>query len=329
MSEPPHPDQAWVVVVNYGSHDLLEENLVHFDAEVRIVVVDNYHSDLERATVRALCERNSWLLVALEVNGGFGSGCNAGIRAAREAGAVNVVLVNPDARLTADVLTALSDQLYADPMVLVSPVMVTSTGAPHFHGSQVLLRDGRMRGRTWAEPPGPVLLRSDDEGRDWLSGACLGFSIVLWEEAGGLAEDYFLYWEDVDFSQRCVEAGADLCLRRDLVVVHDEGATHGTRGSRARSSVYYYYNCRNRLVYGARHLRRAQLLRWLVATPRQSWQILLRGGRRQLLHSTAPLSATVRGSLAGALSALPCLLGAAARVVSVPGPKRFRFSPTD
>ena len=317
MSPEPAAGRAgrpWLVVVNFGSSALLAENFAA-SAEAGasgggLVVVDNYSTEAERVAVADLCRRRGWTLVGRATNDGFAAACNAGVRAARAAGADSVVLVNPDAVVPAAVVDALAEQLAVEPLTLVSPVMVTSAGKPHFQGSRVDLRTGRMRGRTWADAvAGPEYLSSEWPYRDWLTGACLAFRVSLWEQAGGLDERYFLYWEDVDFSQRCAAAGARLCLRRDLVAVHDEGGTHGTPGSRARSPLYYYYNCRNRLLYGAVHLERRELLRWLWTTPQQSWQILLRGGRRQLLHSPRPLVAAVSGSLAGLVAAVPTLLG--------------------
>jgi glycosyltransferase involved in cell wall biosynthesis len=126
---------------------------------------------------------------------------------------------------------------------------------------------------------------------------------------GGFDEGYFLYWEDVDLGYRAVAAGGTVILRDDLVAVHDEGGTHADgRPEGAKSAVYYRYNCRNRLAFGSRHLNRRQLLRWLVTTPAVSWEILLRGGRRQLLHSPGLLWAAVAGSLAGVALALPALV---------------------
>lgn len=302
---------CWVVVVNYASAGLLDQNLslLRPGAGGGVVVVDNYSTDAEREAVALLSRQRGWLPVLMDTNPGFAAACNAGVRAAAAAGASKVVLLNPDAVITADVLGALAEQLDHDPQALVSPLVVTPDGRPYFQGSRVDLRSGRMRGRRWSAPPtGAVTLTSQPPLRDWLSGACLAFGVDLWRRAGGLDEDYFLYWEDVDFSERCAVAGAHLVLRADLVVVHDEGGTHGVQGSRARSPLYYRYNCRNRLLYGARHLTRRQLLVWMVRTPQESWQILLRGGRRQLLESPRPLLACGWGSAAGLVHAARALV---------------------
>jgi hypothetical protein len=93
-----------------------------------------------------------------------------------------------------------------------------------------------------------------------------------------------------------------------LKVVHHEGGTQKRPNGRALSSQYYYWNCRNRLVFAAKHLSFRQALRWMRGTPTESWHIYLRGGRRQILHSPKGLAATLRGSLTGLLVAGTILL---------------------
>jgi GT2 family glycosyltransferase/glycosyltransferase involved in cell wall biosynthesis len=291
-----------VVVVNYGSHRLLAEGLAGL-ADQSIVIVDNFSTAEERAAITRLAGERGWDLVALPDNRGFGHGVNAGVRRAIELGAATVILLNPDAVLTPEVADALHRHCAEHPADLVTPRIVDTAGAPYFSGAFVELRTGAISG--WRREPGdgPVVLPSPAGRQPWLTAACLALSTDLWQRAGGMAEDYFLYWEDVDFSVRCVRTGARLVVRDDLVAVHDEGGTHptvagdGPRGP-AKSDLYYRYNCRNRLLFAARLLPRARL-RWALASPRQSWQIYLRGGRRQLLAGPSGLFAAIRGTLSG------------------------------
>ena len=81
--------------------------------------------------------------------------------------------------------------------------------------------------------------------------------------------------------------------------MHDEGGTQGERRGTAKSAIYYRYNCRNRLLFAAHNLPTRGQLRWLLRTPKASIEILLRGGRRQLVQSARPLLATLRGTLEG------------------------------
>lgn len=280
-----------IVVVNYGSHRLLADGLAGValpDAGFQVVVVDNFSSVAEQAAVRRLCARHDWALVPLDHNAGFGAGVNAGVRHALAGGAGSVLMLNPDVDLHPNVLSALREQVRSDPDSLVSPRLLTSDGEVEFAGSMLDLSEGRL-GRRVASPAATA----------WLPATCLAVHRDLLERVGGFDEPYFLYWEDVDFSYRCSRAGARLVVRDDLAVVHVGRGTQGVQRGRAKSTLYYRYNCRNRLLFAARHLPRRQLAGWMLRTPAASWRILLQGGRRQLLHSPRPLFAALAGTTAG------------------------------
>lgn len=284
-----------IVVVNFGSHELIAHNLdvaTVTETGALVVVVDNFHSDAERTAIATLCSERGWRLVPLPDNGGFGKAVNAGVRAALAAGCRTILLLNPDAVAAASVVSELVAEALRHPMALVAPRIVDSAGDKYFSGSTVNLETGEIRG-------GWIAAGASGAWQNWLTAACLAFHADAFEAIGGMAEDYFLYWEDVDFSIRAAKAGVGLVLRDDLCVVHDEGGTQRRRGSRAKSALYYYYNTRNRLVFGGAHAAAGSRRTWLLQTPRQSYRIWLRGGRRQLVESPGGLVAAVRGTVAG------------------------------
>ena len=315
--EPADGPALGVVVVSYGSTELLRRNLAaaHLPGEtVRVIVVDNFSSAHNRAAVEALGAACGWTVVAMPDNRGFGAACNAGVAAARALGCTTFLFLNPDAVISSAVVSELRAHSLREPMALISPQLVSSAGEVVFRVARTDLRDGRVRRR-----PDDQGARSNDPG-DWLCGACVVVHDELLTRIGGFDEGYFLYWEDVDLGYRAVAAGGVVVLREDLVAVHDEGGTHddGRRG-RAKSALYYRYNCRNRLAFAARHLPRRRLLRWMAGTPAASWEILLRGGRRQLLRSPGLLWAAMAGALSGLALALPAL---------VTGPRRREHRPS-
>jgi len=293
-------DVIAVVVVNYGSIAMIEENFTAISdlPGCEIVVVDNFSTADEQDSVRETCDRHGWTAVLSENNTGFGPGVNAGVQRGRALGADAFLLINPDAIIDGATINDLHRGIHQHPDALIAPRVIRPDGRTWSAGSSVDLRSGRIRSRAGLRD-----LESYELG--WLSGACLAVSRELMDRVGGLADGYFLYWEDVDFSMRVQEAGGSLIVREDLTVVHAEGGTQdvGDHGRRL-SDLYYFYNCRNRLVFGASTRSPIEVLRWIAVTPRESWRILLRGGRRQLLQSGSPLSAAVRGSLAGIRIAL-------------------------
>ncbi|MCM3778119.1 glycosyltransferase family 2 protein [Microbacterium hydrocarbonoxydans] len=282
-----------VVVVNYASSALLRQNLVRTCASVDpdiVVVVDNLSSDEERSSVRLLAESARWHLVEPSTNLGFGGGMNAGVERALDLGAQDLLLLNPDATITHDAVRALQDIVAESRFTVVAPRIVDSAGDVWFDGADLYLSDGRTMGASKRDR------RPDEERWEWLSGACLLIPAEIWRRTGGFDDEYFLYWEDVDFSRRVVAAGGTLVVAHEATAVHDEGGTQGRDPSdRAKSFGYYYFNIRNRLLFAAKQLDDEGVRRWRRGAWRSAREVLLRGGRRQFLRPWAALVAAYRG----------------------------------
>jgi GT2 family glycosyltransferase len=285
-----------VVVVNYGSSALLRTNLAPLSRalpDLLVVVVDNFSSAVERATLQAIAGAESWTVVAPLTNTGFGTGTNLGVEQARALGATSLILLNPDALLTGEAATALAQAAEERRSALVAPVILRPDGSVWSAGSDLYLDDGRIRARR--RRPADA-----DESRitPWLTGACLALSVELWDRVGGFSDEYFLYWEDVDFSTRVLAAGGELVLLDSVTAVHAEGGTQKQgleKSGQAKSSTYYYFNIRNRLLYAALHSSDSDVMSWQRSAVSVSWEILLQGGRRQFVTPWRPLGAFVRG----------------------------------
>jgi len=295
--------QLGVVVVNYGSSDLLPMALDHLAAvPAVVVVVDNWHSSAERRAVSALCTEHNWTLVARAGNDGFGTAANVGTNLLLDRGCDVVLVLNPDARIGVDDCRRLAQIARQHTDSLVSPLIERPDGTTWFRGIELRVGTGRpvRPGGTFVSAPNSVL-----------TGACLAASSTLWRRLGGFRDDYFLYWEDFDLCTRCIQGGGSLMVVEDVVAEHAVGGTQQSVDNRGRSKsrVYYRYNCRNRLVYAARNLPTAQLVMWVTHTFGESWAILLRGGRRQILSSPAVLLSAARGTAAGMVIAAVELIG--------------------
>ncbi|BDZ51944.1 hypothetical protein GCM10025867_41850 [Frondihabitans sucicola] len=293
-------DELSIVVVNYGSSDLLAVNLAPLSraaAGVRVVVVDNFSEAAERQAVIALAAVERWSVVLPERNEGFGGGMNRGVARAAELGAKHHLLLNPDAVVDVDALRRLLDHSREHPDTMAAPRILRPDGSVWFDGSDLYLDDGRIRSRRRRAPG------ADARIQPWLSGACLVLSDALWQSSGGFDEDYFLYWEDVDLSQRVTAAGGALAVLDDVAIVHAEGGTQKGGGlvvsGEAKSLVYYFHNIRNRLLYAAKHLPDDDLVRWRAVSRRVAWEILLQGGRRQFVTSPQTLVVGFRAHRAG------------------------------
>lgn len=262
----PHSEEEeriGVVVVNYGDPELVRRNLLVSDDDLVVVMVDNFSTPANRDAARALARDQGWILVA-GPNLGFGAGMNAGVGRALEDGCQAVVLVNPDLRIGAAQVRKLAGAALAEAASLVAPVIRDGSGEVWGRLGCVDVRAGRLFSRSDT--------RSD---LHWLTGACLAVSAATWSMLGGFDEDFFMYWEDVDLCVRLQQQGGALRVLSGVEVVHDVGGTQGV----GRSRLYYYYNCRNRLVFAARRLGLRDQLRWLLLTPGDVRRVAVRDPR--------------------------------------------------
>jgi GT2 family glycosyltransferase len=147
-------------------------------------------------------------------NLGFGTACNRG--AAASSGAL-LLFLNPDARPEPGFREAIERPLvdgrgWAAWQGLVTAqggrVVNTRGGVVHFTG--IAWAGGAGAPVEWPEgwtPYGPEVAELEP---GFVSGACFAIPRERFEEAGGFAEDFFLYHEDVDLSLRLRLAGGRL-----------------------------------------------------------------------------------------------------------------------
>jgi len=221
-----------VLVVNWNGGELLRRCLQSVLAQqppaAEVVVVDNASSDgsadgLPRGVT----------LVRRAVNGGFAAAVNSGVKATR---APLVFVLNPDTELLPGCLAAAAAALDADhslgsvaPRVLQardsSRIDATGIGLTSFLG-QLNCDHGRAAAEV-AEERRPVL--------GPLGGAALWRRVAL-ERAGGFAEHFFLYWEDVDVALRVNRVGYACRTEPAAQVLHVGSASLGAGSSR---NVFY------------------------------------------------------------------------------------------
>jgi GT2 family glycosyltransferase len=222
MPPPVRPDaetRLSVVVVAYNSATALAVTLPPLVAQLgprdELVVVDNDSHDATLAVVRELAP--AAVVHRTGRNAGFAAGANAGAAAAT---GELLLFLNPDARPAPGFVEAIAAPLgdgrgWAAWMGLVTAedgrVVNTNGGVVHFTGI------------AWAGEAGVAAPGSLTSAREaaFLSGACLAIPRTQWERAGGFAEQYFMYFEDVDLSLRLRLAGGRLGVEPSAVVDHD------------------------------------------------------------------------------------------------------------
>ncbi len=89
---------------------------------------------------------------------------------------------------------------------------------------------------------------------DYPIGASIFTNVHFIRKVGYMCEDYFLYYEEIDWALRAKKAGYDIDYCDESIVYHKEGATTGIDHTRkTKSELSDYYSLRNRLVFSKKY----------------------------------------------------------------------------
>ncbi len=293
--------RIWVVIVNYRTPDLVVDCLHSIAPEpgktsdIRVALVDNASGDGSAEKLRETILKNGWTpwvqLLPQTRNGGFAFGNNAGIREAlRQSPDLDyILLLNPDTIARPGAIQSLSDFLDAHLEAGVAGSLLENTNGsvePSAHiapsalgelesGARLALLSRLLLRYRVTPPP-----QEAAHACDWVSGASLMLRRGVIDAIGEMDEEFFLYFEEVDYCSRARNAGWQVWFEPASRVVHLEGASTGI-GQTVRRRPSYWFDSRRR--YFVKHSGIAGLLLadvcWLIGRASLAMRRTLRLGR--------------------------------------------------
>lgn len=272
------PDKGFIgiVIVSYCSGDYLldclDTVLKSTDQRFKIVVCDNNSPDNTVAQLRGWAREThadfadyaysdcadlgfdqfaQITLLRVDENLGFAGGVNAGIKAFMPHKQVDLFWVlNPDCQVHPDAVAAYRSSAEANPgfglmgsrvIYMDAPNQIQSDGGivNKWTGLCKSLNQGQMPDD--AARPGPDQL-------DFVSGSNVVASRAFVETVGLMAEEYFLYYEEVDWAAR--RGNFPIAWSDEAIVYHHGGTVIGSGAvGRTPTAFANYFNFRNRVWY--------------------------------------------------------------------------------
>ncbi|MBI1888430.1 MAG: glycosyltransferase family 2 protein [Candidatus Spechtbacteria bacterium] len=193
----------------------------------------------ERGVGGEVAKRGRVELICNDTNLGFAGGNNVGIRYALAHGADYVLLLNNDAVAAPDFLTELMKAAESNPSfgILGSRIYAYGTNNIIFEGGKV------NRWLTSGEHATCNMQYAIYKVVDYITGAAMLVKREMIEKIGMMREEYFLYYEDVDWCVRAKKTGYKCVLVPTSKVWHKVSAT-----TKEGSPSYIYYHTRNSLM---------------------------------------------------------------------------------
>ncbi|WP_290508245.1 glycosyltransferase family 2 protein [Algoriphagus sp.] len=256
-------------------------------ADYSIFVVDNGSENSEGIQLKK--EFPLIHLIETGKNLGFAGGNNVGIRKALEMGFSHILLLNNDTEVEADFLGKMMLHFSENPKLGVLEPLIC-----FLHEKDKIWSAGgkwqKLLGRALTVGDRQYLqnFTANREPLDWATGCAMLLKRAAIEQAGLMNEQYFVYFEDVEWSLRIREKGFEIGLVPEARVYHEAGASSKKKHDEGTlSPQVFYYHARNQffllrsissnpmvsLVQYAYHLSRFAL--WMV-------YFLLRGRFKKL-----------------------------------------------
>lgn len=237
-----NPDVS-VIIVNWNAGKYLQETIESLkektkDISYEILLVDN-NSNKEDESYKyieeALEKQDNTLVIKSEINLGFAKANNL---AMQKANGRNFLILNPDVIFHNNIIKILSDYLDGNLDVgMVGPKVLNTDGSfqqPCFRGKPYP-KDTlfHLIGLAKAFPKNEFFngyalwhLDRDKINTCWaLSGCCMMVKKSLFEQIGGMDEQFFMYQEETDWGIRTKDIGKEIVYNPNAIVTHYQGVT--------------------------------------------------------------------------------------------------------
>jgi GT2 family glycosyltransferase len=175
-------------------------------------------------------------------NDGVPGGYNEALRWAAIQGATHVLLLNNDTLLDDADLIAKLFRLASPDVAALGPWVRDATGSVQSAGGRLRKLTGQAMHLNERSAPS----HASPYSVDWLDGSCLLVSVDAARDIGGLAPEYFLYWEEVDWCVRAARRGYRLLVDPNASITH-----LGSQTVTGDQQVAYWM--RNKLLFARRN----------------------------------------------------------------------------
>jgi len=283
--------KVFVVIINYkGEKDTIEllsslKNVDKNSFDLNVLVIDNYPQDPINVKEEAYSDLKLKIIFS-ENNLGFTGGNNLGISYAINNGADYIVILNNDTLVDPEFISELIKAADEKGDGIFVPKIYFAKGY-EFHkdryekselGKVIWYAGGVL---DWKNVFGTHRgVDEVDHGQfdkmeitDFATGCCFLITKNTLAKVGMLDDNYFLYYEDNDLSQRVKKEGFKVYYVPDAAVWHKNAGSTGGSGSPLQD----YYMTRNRLYFGMKYAP----IRTKLALFREAIRNLISGRKAQ------------------------------------------------
>lgn len=248
-----------IIIINWNSSGYLEKcvnSIFTKKNEVfvnKVFIIDNNSTD---SSLKNILPHQKIEIIYNKQNVGFARACNQGFKLST---ADYVLLLNPDIELfettISECISFMDLRIDAD---ILGCQLLNDENEITFSCSRFPTVSGIFRDVTGLSKIAPSIFRpgiimkewdhSESKFVDQVMGAFMFMRRSIFDKVGFFDEQFFVYYEEVDFSKRLLKLGGKSFFNADIKAIHSgEGTTSSVKGFRL------FLNLKSRLQYAKKH----------------------------------------------------------------------------
>ncbi len=244
-----------ISIVNFNTRELLKDCLLNiesqdFKGDIDVWVVDNNSKDDSVEMVKRDFPKVK--LIENHENLGFSKGHN---HVLKKINSDFAILVNPDTKFEKNTISEMIDFMEKNPSCAVASCKILGfDGSFHSNGGDFPINLPLISWLFNLESFGVKKnfhridenYYSKEREVDWVGGTFMVIRKAVLEKVGFLNEDYFMYFEDVDFCYRVKLSNFKIMINPKVTILHKSGASskdpHLTQWVGELKGLLYFYN---------------------------------------------------------------------------------------
>lgn len=208
-----------------------------------VYVVDNGTHAIKQKDIQQILQRV--IFIKNDINGGFSRGNNLAISQILKENFSHILLLNNDTLITPYALDKLINAFKNPTVGIVGPI-ITYQKKP-----KTIWFAGGYLNKTFCFTKHIYAYNKNKDliDTDFITGAAMMIKREVFEKVGLLPDEYFLYWEDVDFCFAAKQKGYLSKVLEENLVLHKVSAASGIKGKNTLSPLQAYYYGKNPFIF--------------------------------------------------------------------------------
>ena len=231
-----------IVFPSYNGAKYLKKNLdsiknLKNNDEIEVIIVDNMSIDSSINVIKSYEKDINIKLIINNSNEGFAEACNLGVK---NSNSEFIFITNQDVIFPPEFFNKLEKiytKLKNKHEIVISPALIFQNGKIHYFGAKIHFLGFSYTPETGKKLPKKKIIKNAHR----LSGGSFFVKKDFFLRMGGFDKEFFMYYEDTDFSLKMLRNGNKIYTTNDPFLIHQ-------KNHQSLNNLQYFFLERNRFI---------------------------------------------------------------------------------